>query len=159
MFWWETARRPQLTVMWYEFGVWYHRNNQNVVVVVDLIAVAMATYPSATQATTPLSSADNRDNQAPPIAAGAVFGDNAEEAKIEYKNRKRMREADPGSVTMAELKESRRRLCAIETVEAQVTHGMGTGAVLAAIFATNAAISNIRRRERNRNNDWTPILM
>ena len=119
----------------------------------------MATYPSAIEATNPLGSGDNRDNPAPVIAAGAPFGDNAELAKLEYETRKRMREANPTSVTQAEVSASRRRLCAIENVEAQVTHGTGMGALMAAVAANGAAIANIRRRERNRSNDWVPFLV
>lgn len=126
----------------------------------------MATYPNAFGATAPLLSGDDRDNRSPAIAAGDPFGNNAEHALLEYQTRKRLAEIDSATVTAQELKASRRRLHAIRAVEAEATHGVGMGEVLAAIKANGAAIEangaailNIRRRERNRNNDWTPILV
>ena len=79
-----------------------------------------------------LGSGDNRDNRAPAINAGENFDGQVEDAAIEYSNRKRLRERDPNAVTEDEVKASRRRLVAIETFEAQETHGMGNGAILAA---------------------------
>ena len=73
--------------------------------------------------------------------------------------RGQLRELDEDAVTTGELKESRLRKVAVETLEAQATYGAGNAAILKAIQANNAAIQNIRRREKNRAGLWTPILV
>lgn len=54
-----------------------------------------------------------------------------------------MCEANSTSVTLAKVSASRCRLCAIENVEAHVTHGTGMGALMAAVAANGATIANI----------------
>lgn len=118
-----------------------------------------------------LASGDHRDSRAPAIQADEAFASQVENAEFEFKIRKRLREHDPNAVTDQELKASRRRLVAIETLDAQISHGMGNGAILTAIHdlaarmdarmdALGARMTNIRRRKRNRSGDaWLPILV
>ena len=119
----------------------------------------MATFPAKIDQTAALASGDGRDNQAPAIAKDDPCGDHSEPARVEWSNRKRLRELDEDAVTTGELKESRLRKVAVETLEAQATYGAGNAAILKAIQANNAAIQNIRRREKNRAGLWTPILV
>lgn len=137
--------------------------------------------------TTALASGDPRDNLAPAINNGDAFGAQVEDAALEADTRKRLRQRDPNAVTEAEAKASRRRLVAVETYEAQVTHGMGNDAVLTAIAdlsaqvnalsaqmtafgaqmngfgaqknALGAQMTNARIRERNRNMEWIPLVV
>lgn len=144
-------------------------------------------FPSAIAATAPLVSGDYRDERAPDIAAGNAFGNSVTEALLEEDTRKRLREMDPVVVTGDEVKASRLRRVAIETTQAQVTHGMGNAAILAAITnltnsidslndridaqgdridaqgdrieAQGARVQNMRRREKMRNGIWSEILV
>ena len=119
----------------------------------------MATFPANINQTAQLGSLDGRDERAPPIGVGDNVDDQSKLAINEEVNRKRLRDLDPNAVTEDEVKQSRIRRIAVETTEAQVTHGLGNAAILQAIAATNATVQNIRRREKNRAGTWTPILV
>ena len=67
--------------------------------------------------------------------------------------RKRLRERDSTVVTQDEVKASRRRLVAIETFEAQAAHGMGNGAILAAIANLTNHVGNLTNHVTNLAND------
>lgn len=130
-------------------------------------------WPQTIQQTPPLASGDARDDRAPAVVQGTPFGNSTNLAIAEEQNRKRMFVADPTTVTTIEMGQSRRRRVALETTEALITHGMGFGAVLAAVQANGVAIQangvaiqamqatmqNLRRREKNRNGTWTRILV
>ena len=147
----------------------------------------MATWPVDVPQSNGLESADPRDDLAPAANAGMPFGDITNRAIAEEGNRKRLRLENTGIVTPAEVRESRLRRVALETCEAQARHGMGHGAILAAIQgvkadlqgvkadlqgvkadlqevradlqAVQATTRNGRRRELIRNGVWTPILV
>lgn len=133
----------------------------------------MATWPVAVAQSTALASGDARDERAPAVAVGGPLANNTNLAISEEEKRKRLRSENDGIVTAAELQESRRRRVALETCEAQMIHGMGNGALNAAVqsigndvqairndvHAIGATVRNLRRRELNRNGVWTHILV
>jgi hypothetical protein len=130
----------------------------------------MNAFPIDIQKSLPLLSGDERDARAPGIAAGEAFAVQVEHAAFEANTRKRLRDIDPNIATNDEMLRSKRRLIAVETIEAQVSNGVGDAGVLAAMAALgaqmnalgaqmNALFRNQRARERNRNNQWTAVVV
>jgi hypothetical protein len=134
-------------------------------------------FPVAVDESPPLESGDARDIRAPVIAAFEEFGNQVELAAAEVSRRKLLRDIDPNLVTAEEVKQSRRRLVAVETIEAQIAHGVGNVAVMGAIAALgnqvaayanqvaalgdrmDALLRNQRAREKNRLGIWTPLVV
>jgi hypothetical protein len=134
----------------------------------------MNAFPTDIPQSQPLLSGDGRDVRAPGIVAGEAFADQVVRAALEANTRKHLRDLDPNIATNDEIKRSKRRLIAVETIEAQVSNGVGDAGVLAAIAAlgvqtnariaalgvqTNALVRNLRAREKNRNNQWTAVVV
>jgi hypothetical protein len=126
----------------------------------------MNAFPTDIPQSQPLLSGDGRDVRAPGIEAGEAFADQVEHAALEADTRKHLRDLDPNIATNDEVKSSRRRLVAVESVEAQVSNGVGDAGVLAAMAALGARIDalgaefrNQRARDRNRNDQWTGLVV
>jgi hypothetical protein len=133
----------------------------------------MNAFPTDIPQSQPLLSGDGRDVPAPGIVAGEAFADQVVHAALEADIRKHLRDLDPNIASNDEIKSSKRRLIAVKTIEAQVSNGVGDAGVVAAIAAlvvqtnaqgvqTNALgalVRNQRARERNRNNQWTAVVV
>lgn len=88
----------------------------------------MATFPVPFNQTNPIASIGFDNYHAPAVAVGDLIGGNQScLAKREYNSRKRLLEEEDHAVTTAELKDSRLRLHALQTTEAQVFYNVGNG--------------------------------
>ena len=106
-------------------------------------------YPVAIDQTPALASGDGCDSRAPAIAANENFANQVEAASLELDTRKRLRVEENNVVAAAEVKESRRRLDALKTTEAQVAHGMGNAAILAAVNTLGHRLDGLAGRLDN----------
>jgi hypothetical protein len=90
-------------------------------------------FPVGIPANQPLQNGQNIDFVAPAIVAGEPFGNQVNDAALEFELRQVLFTRTPNAVTAQELNASRVRYVAVETSHAQITYGMGTAAVMAAI--------------------------
>jgi hypothetical protein len=93
-------------------------------------------FPVGITANQPLQNGQDIDFVAPGIVAGKPFGNRVNDAALEFQLlRQRWIARIPNAVTVQELNASRVRYVAVETNHAQITYGMRTAAVMAAIQA------------------------
>jgi hypothetical protein len=99
------------------------------------------------------------DFVAPAIVAGEPFGNQVNEAALEFELRQVLFTRTPNAVTVQELTASRVRYVAVETNHAQITHGMGTADLMAAIQALGTQLGNLQKQVTGIKTDFEDFVL